>query len=95
MHKTTARMPPTPKLAVLSAPPVNWAELGLTGDALGLNELMGEPPATTETGALTMVGTGTTLIVWTTITKVLLDALGTALLATTVGLAEPGFETAF
>jgi hypothetical protein len=52
MHRTTAMIPPTPKLAVLVAAPVKVAALGLTGDALAAV-------------AGVVYATGRTLMVWT------------------------------
>jgi hypothetical protein len=54
--------PPTPRLAVLAAPPVKVAAPGLTVDALATTALLGDVEAT-----------GTTLIVWYTTTKLLLE----------------------
>lgn len=52
MHRTTATIPPTPRLA-LAAPPVKVAAPGLTDDALATTDLLGEVDAK-----------GMTLIVW-------------------------------
>lgn len=72
MYRTTAMIPPAPKLAVFAAAPVKVAAPGLTGDALATTALLGEVDAT-----------GITLIVWYTTAKLLLelDDLG----AVTVG----------
>jgi hypothetical protein len=94
MHRTTARMPPTPRLAIFAAPPVKVAAPGLTDDALAATDLLGGVDAT-----------GMTLIVWYTTAKLLeLEAFETPAVEYVIGeklrfvdgaLDMAGFETIF
>ena len=95
MHRTTAIIPPTPRLAAFAASPVKVEVPGLTGDALATTDLLGEVDAT-----------GMTLIVWYTTAKLLLelDAFGTLAVEYVTGekirlvdgeLDKTGFEISF